>query len=174
MRSEAYPKVRCSDESEGNAADGRFSAAPSPQIHCTAGAGQHAGRWDLVTAARTVEPVAAMLALGVGQSLLAFTLRALPVHLAAGHIILEEQAATGAKLGIATVVGCLAARIWADEHRLAPFAPVLPLGHLLADRTLLHDGTSVTNEKAGPRGPALAVLQQGGGQSTLKNAAGRA
>jgi len=146
----------------------------SPQVRGAARARQHAGRRHLVSATRAVEPVTAIFALWVGQPLLALALRALAIHFAAGHVFLEKQPATRAHFGVAPMVRCFAAGIGTDEDRPATLAPVLPLGHLFANGTLLHDGTSVTNEKAGLLGPAGGVTVQGGGQSTLKNAAGSA
>ena len=87
----------------------------SAQAGSAAGAGQHAGRGDLVPAGRAVEPVLAELALRLGEPLLLLALGAEPVHLALFHIVRKEQAAAGAFLGPRLADLRPAARLRAEE-----------------------------------------------------------
>lgn len=92
-------------------------------------------------ATRAIEPVTTVFALRVRQPLLALALWTLPVHLAGGHVFIEEQSALAAELCVSPVVGGLASRVRADKDGLAVLAPVLPLAELFAHRTLVHNQT---------------------------------
>ena len=88
-----------------------------------------------------IEPVAAIFTLGVRQPLPAFALGTLAIHLAVGHILVEQQPAPGARFCIAPVVRRLAVRRWTNKNRFAVLAPVLALRLFLTDRTLFHRST---------------------------------
>ena len=59
----------------------------------TTGAGQHAGRWHPVPAARAIEPVMTVVTLRIGQPLLALAFRALPDHFLVIEVVSKQQAA---------------------------------------------------------------------------------
>ena len=91
---------------------------------------------------RTIEPVATVLALGIGETLFLFTLRTHAVHLAVGDVLFKDQAALGTDFGIATEVAGFTARCRANEHRVTRVTPVLATRHFLTNRTLFNQGTS--------------------------------
>ena len=86
---------------------------------------KHAGGRDLMPASRAIEPVAAILALRVGEALLLFALWALTVHFAVSDVIFKDQTAFCTNLGIASMIGRLATRRRADKNRVTRIAPVL-------------------------------------------------
>ena len=92
---------------------------------------------------RAIEPVATILALGVGEPLLLFTLGALAVHLTVGDVIFKNKSAFCTDLGITPMIRGLAAWRWADKNRTAGVTPVLTASHLFANRTLFHQSTSI-------------------------------
>ena len=94
---------------------------------------------------RAIEPIAAILALGIGKPLFLFALGALAIHLAVGDIIFKNQAALGANLGIATMVGSLTTRRRADKNRVTGVTPVLAASHLFTNRTLFHHNSSINS-----------------------------
>lgn len=71
-----------------------------------------------MAASRAIEPITAILALGVGQPLFFLTLWALAVHLAMGDIIFKDQPTLRTDLGITAVIGGLTAWRRANEHRV--------------------------------------------------------
>jgi len=81
-------------------------------------AGKHAGGGHLVATGRAIEPVPAILALRVRQSLFLFTLGTHAIHFMAGNVIFENQSTFRADFGIAAVIGSLAARGRANENRV--------------------------------------------------------
>ena len=85
-----------------------------------------------------VEPVAAIFALGVRQPLFLFTLGTHAVHLAASDVIIKNESAFCADLGIATVIGSLATRGWTDKYRVTGVTPVFATGHIFTNRTFFH------------------------------------
>ena len=120
----------------------------SAQARRTTRAGEHAGGWHLVSTGRAVEPVAAILALWVGKTLLLLALGTHTIHLAVGHVIFKDQPAFCTDLGIATMIGSLAARCRADENRMTGVTPVLASGHFLTNGTLFHQTTSINSYSA--------------------------
>ena len=78
-----------------------------------------------MAASRAVEPVAAILALRVGEALLLFALWTLTVHFTVSDIIFKDQAAFRTNLGIASMIGRLATRRRADKNRMTRITPVL-------------------------------------------------
>lgn len=120
------------------AAEVRERKGASAQAGGAAGTGQHAGRCDLVTAGRTVEPVTAVLALGLGKALFLLALGALTVHLAFFDVFGKQQAAAGTFLGVPLADLRAAVRLGTVEYRSATAAAVLPFFQFLADRALLH------------------------------------
>jgi len=91
-----------------------------------------------MAAARAVEPVSAVFALRIRETLFAFTLRTFAIHLALGDIVPENQSALGTDLGIPTVIGCFAARHRTDENGVAGIAPVFASSLLLANGAFFH------------------------------------
>lgn len=89
-------------------------------------------------AGRTIEPVTAVFALGIRQSLLALALGALAVHFAVGDIIFKQQSAFGTRFCIAPEVRGLAVGCRANKNRPAILTPVLTFGLFLANWTLFH------------------------------------
>lgn len=110
----------------------------SAQIGGTARTGQRTGGWHPVAAGRTVEPVAAMLALGLGQALEFLAFGTLPNHFALTEVVAENQPATGAIRGIAFGDGGTAGWQRTAEHRLATAAPGFVFFQLFADRAFFH------------------------------------
>jgi len=100
-----------------------------------------------VAAGRAIEPVAAILALGIGKTLLLFTLGALAIHLTVGDVIFKNQAAFCTDFGITTMIGSLAARCRTDKNRMTGITPVLPASHFFTNRTLFHQNTSMADLK---------------------------
>ena len=95
-----------------------------------------------MTAGRAVEPVAAVLALRVGQTLFFLAFGALPVHLAVVDVFFEDQAALGTDLGIPAMIRGFTARRGADIDGVTVVAPVLAARHLFTYRALIHQHTS--------------------------------
>ena len=89
-------------------------------------------------AARAIEPVLAITALGIGETLLLAALRALPVHLLMVDVVVEQQAALRTDPRLAVINIRLAALLRTDEHRPAAAAIVLSLLFFLADRAFIH------------------------------------
>jgi len=94
------------------------SGASTAQAGGAAGAGQHTGGGDTMAAGGAIEPVPAILALRVRQSLFLFTLGTHAIHFMAGNVIFENQSTFRADFGIAAVIGSLAARGRANENRV--------------------------------------------------------
>ena len=109
--------------------------------------GKHTGGRNLVAASRAIEPVATILALGIGETLLLFTLGALAIHLAVSDVIFKNQAAFCTDFGITAMIGCLAAWCRTDKNRMTGITPVLTTSHLFTNRTLFHQSTSINNLK---------------------------
>jgi hypothetical protein len=103
------------------------------------GAGQHAGRGDLVSAGGTIEPVFAIFALGLRKALLFFAFGTLAIHLPAGDIIGEQQTAPGTLGGVSLADLGAAGLHGTDENGLAGTAPVLPFFQFLAHRAFFHN-----------------------------------
>lgn len=87
---------------------------------------------------RTVEPVLAELALGLGKALPFLALGALSVHLAGFHILLEQQPAAWTSLHPLFTDLRAAPRRRAEKYRLAGLAPVFAFLFFLAYRTFFH------------------------------------
>jgi hypothetical protein len=130
---------------------------PSTQTGPTARTGEHAGGRHLVPTGRAVEPVAAILALRVGKTLFFLALGTHTVHLAVRNVICKDQPAFCTDLGIATMIGSLAARCRADENRMTGVTPVLATGHFLTHRTLFHQTTSTDSSTARKREHLLST-----------------
>ena len=94
-----------------------------------------------------IEPVAAVLALRVGKTLLLFTLGTLAIHFTVGDVIFKNQAAFCTDFGLTTMIGGLTARCWTDKNRMTGITPVLTARHLFTNRTLFHQNTSMTDLK---------------------------
>jgi hypothetical protein len=120
-----------------------LSLALLAQARGTTRAGEHAGGRHLVPTGRTIEPVATVLALRIGEPLFLFTFWAHAVHLAIGDVVFEDHPAFCAALGIAPMIGRLAARCRANENRVTGITPVFAAGHLFTNRTLFHQNSSV-------------------------------
>jgi len=75
-------------------------------------------------ARRAIEPVAAILALRVGEALLLFALWTLTVHFSVSDIIFKDQTTFRTNLGIASMIGCLTTRRRADKNRVTRITPV--------------------------------------------------
>jgi len=82
-------------------------------------AGEHAGRRNAVTATRAVEPVAAVLALRIGETLLAFAFGTLAVHFTLSDVVFENQPALGTDLCVTTMIGGLATWRRTGKNRVA-------------------------------------------------------
>jgi hypothetical protein len=117
---------------------GRERISSSAKAGGTAGASQHAGRRDLVTAGRAIEPVMAVLALRLGKPLFLFAFGAQAVHLAFFDVFGKQQAATGAFFGVPLANFRTTIRLGAVEYRSATAAAVLPFFQFLADRAFFH------------------------------------
>jgi hypothetical protein len=91
-----------------------------------------------VPTGRTIEPILAELALGLGKSLPLLALGTLPIHLAGFHVLLEQQPAARADLHPLLAEFRAAPRRRAKKYRLARLAPVLAFLFFLAYRTLFH------------------------------------
>jgi hypothetical protein len=100
-----------------------------------------------VPASRAIEPVAAILALGIGEALLLFTLGTFAIHLTVSDVIFKNQTAFCTDFGITTVIGCLAARCRTDKNRMTGVTPILTASHLFTNRTLFHQSTSINHLK---------------------------
>lgn len=92
---------------------------------------------------RAIEPVAAILALGVGEPLLFFAFGTHAIHLAMFNVIFEDQSAFRTNLGIATMVGGFAARSRAGKDGVTGITPVFAAGHFLTYGALIHRATSI-------------------------------
>lgn len=121
---------------------GAFAVAalvsPSAEAGCTARAGQHAGGRHFMSAGGAIEPVAAVLALGIGQTLFTLAFRAFAVHFSIFDVFFEQQPALGTSFGVPPVVRRFAIGGGADEYGLTVFTPVLAFGLLLAHWTFFH------------------------------------
>lgn len=95
-----------------------------------------------MAAGRTIEPVAAVLALRVRQPLPLLALGTLPIHLAMADVFFKDQAAFRADLGIPAMIRGLASRRRADIDGMTIVTPVLAARHLFTYRALFHQGTS--------------------------------
>jgi hypothetical protein len=95
-----------------------------------------------VPASGAIEPIAAILALRIGEPLLLLTLGAHAIHLAVGDVIFKDQAAFCTDFCITTMVGGLTARCRADENRMTGVTPVLAASRLFTNRALFHQGSS--------------------------------
>ena len=84
-------------------------------------------------ATRAVEPVATILALRIRKPLLALALGTLAIHLAAGDVILEDQATLGAHLGITAMIRGFTSRRRACEDRMTMITPILAASLLFTD-----------------------------------------
>jgi hypothetical protein len=96
-----------------------------------------------VSTSRTVEPVTAVFALGVGKPLPLFALGALTIHFAVGDVILKDQPAFCTHLGIATMVRRFTTWRRTDIDGMTRVAPVLAAGHFLTNRAFFHMNTSI-------------------------------
>ena len=94
-----------------------------------------------MAAGRAIEPVAAVLALRVGQSLLLLALGTLAVHLAMADVFFKDQAAFRTDFGIPTMIRGLATRRRADIDGVTIVTPVLAARHLFTYRALFHQVT---------------------------------
>ena len=112
------------------------------QARGAARAGQHAGGRNLVTAGRTIEPVAAVLALRIGKALFFLALGTLAIHLAMGNVLIKDQTAFGTDPGVPAMIRGLAARCRADIDRMTVVTPVVAARHLFTYRALFHQNTS--------------------------------
>ena len=106
----------------------------------TAGAGQHAGGLDPVTAGGTVEPVTAKFALNFRKSLLFLAFRATPVHFPIEDVFREKKAALEAFLAAPLFNLSTAVGQWAGKNRFTTVAPVFPFFELTANRAFVHGG----------------------------------
>jgi hypothetical protein len=98
-----------------------------------------------VSTGRTIEPVATVFALGIGESLPFFTLGTLTIHLTIGDVVLKDQATFCTDLGITTMVWSLTTRSRADIDGMTGIAPVLAASHFLTNRALFHKSTSINS-----------------------------
>ncbi len=110
-----------------------------PQTGGAAWTSQHAGRRNLVAAGRTVEPVIAVFALGLGKSLLFLALGAQAIHLALFDVLGEKKAAAGAFFGVTLADFRSASWLGTVEYRPASAAAIFSLLHFLANGALVHD-----------------------------------
>ena len=85
---------------------------------------KHAGGRDLMPTSRAIEPVAAILALRVGEALLLFALWTLTVHFAVSDVICKSPTSFCTTLGVASMIGRLATRRRADKNRVTRITPV--------------------------------------------------
>jgi hypothetical protein len=95
-----------------------------------------------VTTGRTIEPITAILALRVRESLLLFALGAHAIHLATSDVVFKKKITFCTNLGLPTMIGGFAARNRANKDRAAGVTPVLAASHLLTNRTFFHQNTS--------------------------------
>ena len=95
-----------------------------------------------MSASRTVEPVAAILALRIGKTLFLFALGAHAVHLAVGNVFIKDQAAFHTNLGVPAMIRSLASRCRTDIDRMTVVTPVFAARHLFAYRAFFHQNTS--------------------------------
>ena len=94
---------------------------------------------------RTIEPVAAVFALGIREPLTLFTFWAHTVHFTIGDVVLEKQAAFRTDLGITTMVWRLAARGRTDIYGVTGITPVLAASHFFTNGALFHKDTSINS-----------------------------
>ena len=102
-------------------------------------------------AGRTIEPIAAIFALGIRQSLFTLALRALAIHLAASDIIFEQQSTPRTGHGIWLGVGCFAIGCRAAKNHFTLLAPVFTCCFFFTNRTLFHYHTFQKLQPPGQR-----------------------
>jgi len=95
-----------------------------------------------VTAGRTIEPVAAVLALRVRKPLLFLALGTLAIHFAMGNVFIKDQTALRTDLGVPAMIRSLASRCRTDIDGMTVVTPVFAARHLFAYRAFFHQNTS--------------------------------
>ena len=125
---------------------GSFSIAHAGRLltqgRSTTRAGEHTGRRDLVPASRAIEPIATILALGVGKALFLFALGTHAIHLAIGDIVFKDQATFRTDFGVATMIRSLTTRRRTDKNRMTGITPVFATSHFFTNRALFHQNSS--------------------------------
>lgn len=116
-------------------------------------------------ASRAIEPIAAILALGIGEPLLLFALGTHSIHLAGADVIFKNQSTFCTNFGVATMICGLTARRRTDKNRMAGVTPVLVLCHFFTNRALFHQNSSTPSmsdlykESTSPTGMTLLVIK---------------
>lgn len=116
-------------------------------------------------ASRAIEPIAAILALGIGKPLLLFALGTHAIHLAVADVIFKNQATFRTSFSVATMICSLTARCRADKNRMTGITPVLVLCHFFTNRALFHQNSSTTSlsdlckESTSPTGMTLLAIK---------------
>ena len=96
-----------------------------------------------MAAGRAIEPVFAITALWIGQTLLLTALWALPVHFVVIDVVVEQQAAFRADPRLAIENDGFAVLLRADENRAATAAVVLTFLLFFANGTFFHESIPV-------------------------------
>ena len=95
-----------------------------------------------MTAGRTIEPVAAVLALRIRKALFFLALGTLAIHFSMGNIFIKNQAAFRTDLGVPAMVRSFASRCRTDIDRMTVVTPVVAARHLFTYRAFFHQNSS--------------------------------